>query len=163
MPRAKRTTKQRKVTKLETPPKKVSATSVTFHKSEPVSVALYIFIIGLVIAFILAIVATANVGQALTGSHWTNSLWVWLVMFVFGILIGLVMIQKEKLTNFLITAIAFVFFTTVLSARNGVMSIDVLIPYVGTFLMFLLRYLTVIVGTSGLVIAIKEIIKFFYK
>ncbi|MCX6802875.1 MAG: hypothetical protein NT067_07250 [Candidatus Diapherotrites archaeon] len=106
----------------------------------------YAFILGVIIAVIAGIAVGVNIGQSWVG-------WVPLILFIIGIIVGLLNIGDKEITPFLIASIALML---TYSAGTGLLEINKVLPSVGTILQQIVHHVVILVAPAALIIGLLE-------
>ena len=107
----------------------------------------YAFIIGVIIAIIAGLV-----------SFGANEPWVLLALVVLGLLVGILNIKDKDTQGFLLSTIALM-----LTGSAGLITIDSIIPGLGTALQSILRFIVVFVAPAALIVGLKTIYMIAHK
>lgn len=106
---------------------------------------IWAFLAGAIVAVVMAVGSAAN--QA-----WTSNAWLVFVLVVVGLAVGILNVTKAETHGFLMAAVALLVANTAnLSALN------ILIPFVGTFLEAVVKNLLVLVAPAAVVVALMTV------
>ncbi|PIN86903.1 hypothetical protein COV19_02755 [Candidatus Woesearchaeota archaeon CG10_big_fil_rev_8_21_14_0_10_44_13] len=108
----------------------------------------YSFLVGLLLALVLALFSTA------LNSDVTSIMMLGLV--ILGVLVGFLNITAKEVTEFLVAAIALI---VMASISQSLVVIDMYITGLGTLMQSTLSFIAVFVAPAALIVAIKAIIK----
>lgn len=103
------------------------------------------FLIGFIVAIILGIMAGAGVALGATTAAWLG-----LLLVVLGLIVGFANITAKETTGFLVAALALL-----VANVAGLGAINTLIPYLGSILEGIVRFLLVMVAPAALIVAVK--------
>lgn len=106
----------------------------------------YAFILGVVIAVIAGIAVGLSMGQSWIG-------WIPFVLFLLGIVVGILNVGDKEVVPFLTAAIALMLTE---SAGTSLLTIDKVLPPIGLILQQLVHHVVVFVAPAALIIAILE-------
>ncbi|MFO8016259.1 MAG: hypothetical protein R6U32_04090 [Candidatus Woesearchaeota archaeon] len=113
----------------------------------PKKIGHYSFLVGVLIAFVLALFSPALSNQT------TRALL--LVLVILGIVVGFINITSKEVTEFLVASIALIVMSSVSST---LVVIDGLVPNLGSLLQAILSYIAVFVAPAALIVALKAIV-----
>lgn len=108
----------------------------------------YAFLVGILLALVLALFSTA------LSSNVTSVMMLGLVLI--GVLVGFLNISAKEVTEFLVAAIALI---VMASVSQTLVVIDMYIAGLGTLMQSILSFIAVFVAPAALIVAIKAIIK----
>jgi len=114
-------------------------------KSKSVSFGGWAYLIGVIVAVVLGIAATA-------GALWSTNEWLLLLLVIIGLVIGFANITTKEVVAFLIASMALI-----ITSIAGLTTIDTLIPYLGTFLQRTVSYVVVVIAPAALIVSLKAI------
>ncbi len=106
--------------------------------------ASWAFWIGAVLSVLVGI------GQASQAAFATNK-WIPVILVLLGLAVGLVSITVKETVAFLIATVALLAFGT-----SGLLTLDSLIPRLGTLLASSVQAFTFFVGAAAVIVALKE-------
>jgi len=106
--------------------------------------ATYAFWIGAIISVLVGI------GQASQAAFATNK-WIPVILVLLGLAVGLVSITVKETVAFLVATVALLAFGT-----GGLLTLDSLIPKLGTLLASSVQAFTFFVGAAAVIVALKE-------
>jgi len=103
------------------------------------------FLVAFVIAIIMGLLTGAEVVTMDTFG------WIILTLVILGLIVGLLNITQEEVSNFLIASVALIVFNTL----SGLL---LLIPYIGNYIVSIINYIAIFVAPAALVVALKAVI-----
>lgn len=108
----------------------------------------YAFLIGVLLALVLALFSTSLSNQA--------SSVMMLSLIVLGIIVGFLNITAKEMTEFLVAAIALI---VMASVSSMLVVVDRYVPGLGTLLQSILNYIAIFVAPAALIVALKAIVE----
>jgi len=108
-------------------------------------VAKWVLMVSLVLALVLGI--AAGIGQA-----WALNEWLVLLLVVLGLVIGILSLGEEEVTGVLVASA-----TVLIAGSANLVTLNTLIPKLGTILSAVMGDVVLIVAPMALVLAIKAV------